>query len=112
MEILTRIEELILLAVLKLGDKAYGLEVRLHLCELMGSEMSVGAVYVPLARLKERGFLDAWDGEPTEERGGRAKRFYRLTGKGVAALREVRAVQERAWEGLPDFIPGLKPSAE
>lgn len=108
MEILTRLEELILLSVLKLREDAYGLQIRLHLSDLVGSELSVGAVYTPLARLKERGFLDSWDSEPTEERGGRSKRFYRLTSKGVSALQEVRSVQERAWSGFPDF--GLNPA--
>lgn len=110
MDLLTRIEELILLSVWKLQDEAYGLEVRNHLSETIGSELSVGAVYVPLKRLRKNGYLDSWEGKPTEKRGGRAKRFYKLTAKGVEALSRVRTVHEKAWSDLPNLGYGLTPS--
>jgi DNA-binding PadR family transcriptional regulator len=103
-------EELILLSVWKLQDEAYGLEIRQHLSELSGQDLSVGAVYVPLKRLKKRGYLESWDSEPTEERGGRSKRFFKLTQKGVNALQKVRTVQESAWSDLPDLGFGWVPS--
>ncbi|MEQ8524316.1 PadR family transcriptional regulator [Gracilimonas sp.] len=110
MDILSRMEELILLSVWKLQDEAYGLEIRLHLSEILDHDLSVGAVYVPLKRLKKRGFLDSWDSEPTEERGGRSKRFYKLSKKGLNALQQVRTVQENAWSDLPDLGLGWVPS--
>jgi len=105
-------EELILLSVWKLQKEAYGLEIRNHLSELSGQDLSVGAVYVPLKRLKKRGYLESWDSEPTEERGGRSKRFFKLTQKGVNALQKVRMVQESAWSDLPDLGFGWVPAKE
>ncbi|WP_020403802.1 PadR family transcriptional regulator [Gracilimonas tropica] len=110
MDLLSRMEELILLAVWKLQDEAYGLEIRLHLSEILGRELSVGAVYVPLKRLKKRGYLSSWDSEPTDERGGRSKRFFKLTAKGVNALQEVHSVQEKTWRNLPDIGLGWVPA--
>tara|TARA_R110000868_G_scaffold259361_16_gene517535 strand:+ start:5484 stop:5816 length:333 start_codon:yes stop_codon:yes gene_type:complete len=110
MEILSRIEELLLLTVWKLQDEAYGLTIRSHLSGLLEQDLSVGAVYVPLKRLKKRGYLSSTDSEPTDERGGRSKRFFRLTQKGVHALQQVRTVQESAWSNLPDLGLGWNPS--
>lgn len=110
MDVLTRMEELILLSVWKLQDEAYGLEIRQHLSELLDTDLSVGAVYSPLKRLKKRGYLTSWDSEPTEIRGGRSKRYYELTSKGVSALQEVKTVQEKAWSNLPDLGLGWNPT--
>ena len=109
MDILSRMEELILLSVWKLQEEAYGLQIRTYLSELLDHEFSVGAVYVPLKRLKKRGYLSSWDSEPTEERGGRSKRFFKLTEKGVGALQQVKTVHETAWSDLPDLGFGWKP---
>lgn len=110
MELLTRMEELLLLSVWKLQDEAYGLEIKQHLSELLDKNLSVGAIYVPLKRLKKRGYLASWDSEPTDERGGRSKRFYKLTSKGVSALQHVKSIQEKTWTGLPDLGMGWSPS--
>lgn len=110
MNILTRMEELILLSVWKLQEEAYGLEIRMHLSEILDYDLSVGAVYVPLKRLKKRGYLSSWDSEPTEERGGRTKRFFKLTQKGVNALQQVKTVQENIWSNLPDIGLGWVPA--
>lgn len=111
MDLLTRMEELILLSVWKLQDEAYGLEIRQHLSDLLEEELSVGAVYVPLKRLKKRGYLTSWDSEPTEERGGRSKRFFELTSKGVSALQQVKTVQEKSWADLPEVGLGWYPAS-
>lgn len=103
MDLLTRMEELLLLSVWKLQEDAYGLEIKHYLSNLLNKELSVGAVYVPLKRLKKRGYLETWDSEPTEERGGRSKRFFKLTGKGINALQHVKTVQEQSWADLPDI---------
>lgn len=109
MDILTRIEELLLIIIWKHPGDAYGYGIRARLSELTGSEVSIGAVHVPLRRLARRGYLESWKGDPTPERGGRAKRFYRLTAKGVAALSKVRSITESAWMGAPS-LPGLRPA--
>lgn len=104
MDLLSRPEELLLLAVWRLQDEAYGAALRDHLSHVTGEDWSVGAVYAPLDRLASRGFLGSALGDPTPERGGRAKRYFRLTAKGVAALSRLRAIQETMWAGLPDLV--------
>ena len=103
---LTRMEELLLLAVWRLQDDAYGLSIRRQMSTLLGRKVSVGAVYIPLERLAGRGLLASWESEPTEQRGGRRKRFYKLTPKGLAALNAVKRIQQEAWAGLPDLSFG------
>ena len=73
MEFLTRMEEIILLTVHRLAPEAYGVTIRAAVEELLGKPISVGAVYVPLDRLAERGYLETSYSDPTPERGGRRK---------------------------------------
>ncbi|MCK5146156.1 PadR family transcriptional regulator [bacterium] len=102
-KILSRAEELVLLAVWKLGDGAYGVTIRKLIIERTQQEWSIGAIYVPLDRLTQWGFLDAIDGAPTAERGGRRKRYFRLTAQGIAALERLKKVQDDMWSDLPDL---------
>jgi len=97
--LLSRMEESLLLVVWDLRQEAYGVPIRSRLAELTGRRPSVGAVYVPLERLVEQGLLRAEEGEPTPIRGGRRKRFYRLTPRGLKALQETRRVTDRLWAG-------------
>ena len=106
-ELLSRIEELLLLVVGELGKAAYGVPIRRRLGRMLGRSLSVGAVYVPLERLVARGLLTSESGEPTPVRGGRRKRFYRLTPKGSRALLQTRRVTERAWAAVRKA--GLRP---
>lgn len=108
MKLLSRTEELLLLAVWGLQEDAYGLAVRDRMQECTGKALSVGAVYVPLERLARKGFLSTRESDPTPERGGRRTRYYELTAKGVSALRHVRAVTERAWQTTPAFADPAK----
>jgi DNA-binding PadR family transcriptional regulator len=108
MDLLTRIEELLLLIIWKHRDEAYGYGIRARLSALTGSDVSIGSVHVPLRRLARRGYLESWTADPTPERGGRAKRFYRLTPKGVAALQQVRSVTRSAWQDTPEENFGLR----
>ncbi len=100
MNILTRTEEMILLAVHRLGDQAYGVTIREELEQLIGKSYSVGAIYGPLDRMAERGWLMTSTGSPTAVRGGRAKRFYELTPAGIKALLAARQLHEKLWSGL------------
>jgi len=83
---LGRFEHLLLLAVARLGDNAYGMTIRQELAEHTGREIAVGAIYTALARLETRGFVKSKLGDPTPERGGRAKRFYRVLPAGTKAV--------------------------
>lgn len=101
MKILSRAEELVLLAVWHLQDDAYGVAVRKHINRVTGEDWSIGAIYVPLDRLTELGYLKTIQGDPTPERGGRSKRYYKLTKTGLEALRKTRRIQDVMWSKLP-----------
>src|SRR4029453_1211851 len=89
---LGRFEHLLLLAVLRLGnDEAYGMTIRRELAQHTGREVAVGAIYTALARLERRGLVQSRLGEPTAERGGKAKRYYRVLPAGKKALEKAQA---------------------
>src|SRR5262245_28720360 len=77
-------ESLLLLAVLRRGEQAYGVTIRQELLEKARKDVAIGAIYTGLDRLEQKGFVESWLGEPTAERGGRAKRFYRVTATGLS----------------------------
>ncbi len=93
-------EKLLMLAVLRLGDEAYGASIIEELGERTGREISPGAAYVALRRLQDKGLLRSRIGEPTRERGGRAKRYYAVLPAGLAVLRVAREEWEALAEGL------------
>lgn len=107
MDFLSRTEEIILLAVYRLENHAYGVTIRSEIQSATGIDLSVGAVYVPLERLTKRGLLKVHVGTPTPERGGRSKRYYRITPKGLAALGEVQRLNLTLWANVPDPLPAL-----
>ena len=90
---LTRFEEQILLSVWKLQNEAYGLTIYRHIKELTGKDMAIGGIYFPLERLVKKGFLTAYQGEPTAVRGGQSKRYYKLTKSGLSELIKTRETQ-------------------
>ena len=81
-------EQLILLALARLGDDAYGVSIRKEIAERTGRDVNIGAVYATLDRLESKGLTASTVGESTPERGGRAKRYFRLTSTGVQAIEE------------------------
>ena len=97
-ERLGEFEELVLLCVRGLDeDEAYGAGIQEALAEEGGREVTLGAIYAALDRTQRKGFTDSWLAKPTAKRGGRAKRHYRVTTEGEAALRESREIRERLW---------------
>jgi PadR family transcriptional regulator PadR len=88
---LGRFDHLLLLAVMRLGDGAYGMTIRRELAAHTGRDVAVGAIYTALARLEARGYVRSRLGEPTPERGGRAKRFYRVLPAGQRAVERAEA---------------------
>jgi PadR family transcriptional regulator PadR len=90
-------EQAVLLAVARLGDDAYGVTIRDDVARYGRRSVSVGALYVTLERLSGKGYLRSEMGEATAVRGGRARRYYRLTPAGAAALRAAKARIERMW---------------
>ncbi|MDX1493384.1 MAG: PadR family transcriptional regulator [Longimicrobiales bacterium] len=100
------LEELALLCVRRLGEGADGASVRAELARVAGREVSVSTVYVTLMRLEEKGYARSWMGEPSAERGGKARRLFALRPEGREALEERRAVRERLWREARDPIRG------
>jgi PadR family transcriptional regulator, regulatory protein PadR len=99
-EPLGSLEHIVMLAVMRLGSDAYGMTVRREIENATGRDMSIGAVYATLVRLESKGFIKSHTGEPTAERGGRAKRYFRTTAEGEGALRNTRAIIEKMSAGL------------
>jgi PadR family transcriptional regulator len=99
MKLISRIDELILIAIWKLGENAYGMAIREEIIRATGMNWLLGAIYGPLARLHRQGFVTSVKGEPTPERGGRAKVFYALTPAGKLALKTIREVGMAMWKG-------------
>lgn len=94
-------EQLVLLAVLRLGDGAYAVPVRDEILARTGREVARGAVYVTLDRLERKGLLQSHLGPPTAERGGKAKRLYVLAEPGRQALQQALLGTQAMLEGLP-----------
>jgi PadR family transcriptional regulator PadR len=93
-------EHIIILALLRLEDRAYGVTVRQEIELRTQREVSIGAVYATLARLESKGYVKSHRGDPTPERGGRSKRFFRVTAKGVGAVNRTHRALLRMTEGL------------
>jgi PadR family transcriptional regulator, regulatory protein PadR len=93
-------ELIVLLAVLQLGDAAYGVPIREEIVRRTGREVARGAVYVTLERLSRKGYLRSRLADPTPERGGRPKRYFEVTARGMRALRESLLALERMRHGL------------
>ena len=100
-------EQLVLLALLRLGNDAYGMEVRAEIEERTGRDVSIGAVYTALDRLERKDFVRHRMGAPTAERGGRAKKHFTVLPAGASALAETRAALDSMWEGLPPAVKGM-----
>lgn len=99
-------EELVLLAVCGLGEAAYAVPIQQRIETRTGRAATMGAVYAALDRLEQKGFLGSRLGAVTRQRGGKRKRFYEITGAGLAAVSAMRRARERMWEGL-DWHPSL-----
>ena len=105
MRLLTRKEELIMLAVFHLGNEASLVNIRKFLNQHTKKMWSPGNVYVPLDSLTRKKYLDFSVGEPSPRRGGKAKKCYCLTDKGITALKELRKLHDFLWTGVLEPAP-------
>jgi PadR family transcriptional regulator PadR len=96
-------ELMLLLAIVHLGDEAYGVPISRKLEAQRGRDVSVGSVYAALERLETKGLVVSSLGDPTPERGGKAKRYFRITKEGLRQVHETRIVLTRLWQTLPEL---------
>ena len=95
MKFLSRQEELLLLSIWKLKDNAYGVTIRKHVSQVTKKYWSIGAIYDVLDRLSQKGLVATLVGDPIKARGGRSRRFYRISREGFNALEEVKNLQKK-----------------
>jgi PadR family transcriptional regulator PadR len=100
---ISRSEEFLLLAVWRLKQNAYGVTIRDQIKEATGKTWAYGALFVMLSRLEKKGYLTSHFADPSSQRGGKSKRIFRLSPRGVKALKEVREAQESVWSGIGDL---------
>jgi PadR family transcriptional regulator PadR len=94
-------ELMVLLTIIHLGEDAYGVPLSRELAIRRGRDVSVGSVYAALDRLEAKGFVASYLGESTPERGGRAKRYFRVTQQGLRSAHATRNVLSKLWKSLP-----------
>jgi PadR family transcriptional regulator PadR len=101
--LLTDLELMLLLAILRVGDEAYGVPIAREIEATSGRRVLLGAAYTALDRLERNGLVSSSMGSPTPERGGRAKRFFRVTPRGVRAARDTQQALVAMWRDLPQL---------
>ena len=109
-ERLGELEEMVLLAVLRLGGEAYGAALRRELRSRAGRSPSVSTIYITLMRLEAKGLVASRIGESISPRGGRPRRLFTATAAGVEELRAVKVARDRLWEGLDEPAPARRPA--
>ena len=105
MKVLTKKEELILLAILNLRDAAYLVAIQNHLAEVINKRILLTSVHVPLTRLEKRGLIRSEFGEATAVRGGRRKKVYTLTPQGIKVLAECKRINDAMWGNYNELTP-------
>jgi len=103
MKLLSRSEEIILLTILKLGEEAYGVQIREQIFNDTGDTWSFASIYTPLDKMTRKEFVFKVKGDPSPERGGKSKFYYKVTEDGIKALQEIQEAQKQIWAGVPDI---------
>ncbi len=92
-------EELVLLTIANLAGDAYGVAILNDISERANRKLSIGALHSTLTRLEEKGYISSYLGEPTNERGGRRKRYFELTDSAIVELQNMKALRDQLWAG-------------
>lgn len=108
MDMLSRIEEILLLAIWKLEDNAYGISVREQVERDTGVKWMSGAIYAPLNRLKKNGYVQTIKAKNSAGKGGRPRIYYQLTKLGIKKLAAIQEVNQSIWMGVPDLNKEIK----
>jgi PadR family transcriptional regulator, regulatory protein PadR len=103
---LSNFELMVMLAIIRIGEESYGVSISNEIEATTGSEVLLGSVYDTLARLEQKGLISSVIGEATAERGGRAKRHFRATSKGIRIVRDTQKSLIKLWKGLPQLKGG------
>lgn len=106
MDLLTRLEEAILIAILKLKDDAYGVPINREVSKIFGKTYTMGGLYFALDQLVRKEYLMKRSADPTPKRGGRSRSYYRLTPEGKEALEAARQHQIELWKAIPGLNNG------
>ena len=104
--LISNFELMVVLVLIRLGDEAYGVPISREIEAQSGHDVAVGSVYAALERLESRGLVASRTGEPTPERGGRAKRYFKVTPKGLKEVRETQRTLVKLWKNLPELEGG------
>ncbi|GAB5523327.1 MAG: hypothetical protein Roseis2KO_11990 [Roseivirga sp.] len=94
-------QEIVLLTILVLDDDAYGVTIKREINQRVKRSISRGALHTALTRLEEKGFISSKQGEGNPERGGRPKRYYSVSNRGIEALKEAKALRDQLWSQIP-----------
>jgi PadR family transcriptional regulator, regulatory protein PadR len=105
-EYLGNFELMVMLALMRFRGDAYGVPISREIEASIGREVAIGSVYATLERLESKGLVSSELGEPTPERGGRAKRYFHITAKGLREVRETRWALRKLWSRLPQLQGG------
>jgi PadR family transcriptional regulator len=105
-EFLGGFELLVLLALIRLGEDAYGVPISQAIEESSGREVALGSVYITLERLENKGLVSSELGEPTAVRGGRAKTYFQITAKGLREVRQAQRTLIKLWRDVPQLHGG------
>ena len=107
-EALGEFEQLVLLAIVHLGDDVYGVPIVDEIARRTGRAVAAAAVYVTLRRLEQKGLVESWKSAPTTERGGKARRCVKVTPAGARSLRDSRRALDQMWRGLDRSLKGVR----
>ena len=97
-------EQILLLAIWRLKDDAYGVKIRELVCEYTNSDVGFGTLYNNLDQLVKKRYVKSFKGEPTAVRGGKRKVYYKITELGMEALQFARELQNKLWDGIPEYV--------
>ena len=103
MKELTKIEEILLLAIWQMKDDAYGVKIRQYVSQIIGKEFTYGNLYSALSQLAKKKYVKKTLGEPTQDRRGRQKIFYSVSALGMKALKAAREMNQKMWEDITDY---------
>jgi len=103
MKELTKIEEILMLAIWRLKDDAYGVKIRKYVSQIIGKELTYGNLYSALQQLSKKKYVQKSLGEPTPDRRGRRKIYYTVSPEGKKALKTAREMNRKMWEEIPDY---------